>query len=128
MNKVKLLVVFFLGTIVGAIGLFFFLVFSDGYKEESTAKPAVTTVSLSKEACLDGVVQRARKVYIDLAERRESIATAMEHNASVSVKKINDADEYVQEKHLEISVALDHCLTYGELPVKSDHHVLADMN
>lgn len=128
MNAVKMLVVFFLGTIVGAIGLFFFLVFSDGYKEESTAKPAVTTVSLSKETCLDGVVKRARNAYMDLAERRESIALAMEHGTAVSVKKLNDEDSYAQKKHLDISATLDYCLTYGELPAKSDHYTLTGMN
>lgn len=128
MNTVKMLVVFFLGAVVGAIALFFFLVFSNEYDQEEIApKPTVTAVSLSKETCLDGVVQRARNVYMDLAERRESIALAMEHGP-VSAKKIKIEDHYAQEKHLDISATLDYCLTYGELPAKSNHHILADMN
>ena len=128
MKKLTLLVVFLLGAIVGAIGLFFFLVFSDEHHQEVNAKPVVTTVSMNKqEACLSDVAQQARSIYAGLAVRRGNLGVKIEHGGRVSPAELKHEEQLGKELYMRIGASLEDCLTYGE-PVKLDHRVLADMN
>ena len=130
MNKVKLLVVFLLGIVVGAVGLFIFLLENapvEQTKKEVATKPVVMTTSINDDqSCLADVAQQARAIYVDLAVRRGNMGVRIEFER-VSPDELKREEHRNQELYARIGASLEDCLTYGE-PVKLDHHVLADMN
>lgn len=131
MNKVKLLVVFLLGIVVGAVGLFIFLLENAPVEQQHndvSTKPAVMSVSTNdgQNGCLADVAQQARLIYTDLAVHRGNMGVRIEFER-VSPAELKREERRTQELYARIGASLEDCLTYGE-PVKLDRRVLADMN
>jgi hypothetical protein len=131
MNKFKLLVVFLLGIVVGAVGLFIFLLENAPVEQQHndvSTKPAVMSVSTNdgQNGCLADVAQQARLIYADLAVHRGNMGVRIEFER-VSPAELKREERRTQELYARIGASLEDCINYGE-PVKLDHHVLADMN
>lgn len=127
MKKFTLLVVFLLGAIVGAIGLFFFLAFSDGHQQEEGSTKATMAVSTNKQdACLLSAAEQAREIYNQLAVRRANVGVRMQFR-DVSQKELIIEDAISQKLYAIVGSFIEPCIVYEE-PVKLDRRVLADMN